>query len=662
MGRGAKADNTGDVALGSGSTTDVAVATAGITLNGIAYGFAGTGPTSTISVGANGSERTVTNVAAGRIGAASTDAINGSQLYATNQAVERVANVAGSGWNISAQGANGTTVAPGAAVDLSNTDGNIKLAKTTSNNDVTFDLSPDLNINSVTTGNTVMNSRGVTVGGGPNGTVSLTNAGLNNGGNVITHVAAGLLSSTSTDAVNGSQLYATNQQVQVNATRIDNVSNAITRINHGATGPFQVSQDHNAPSPAPTGYNSAAGGAGAVASGNNSLAVGNDSTAGGANATAVGTGAKASAEGSTALGEGAMASTPNSVALGAGAITAAAVGVTSAMVGGVTYGGFAGSTPTGVVSVGAAGQERQISRVAAGQVTVTSTDAVNGSQLYSVANQVSQLGTSVLNVTHQVNQNATDIRNLQNGSDGMFQVSADANTTKPVASGTQSTAGGNGAAASGNRSTAVGHGAQATADNSVAIGAGSVADRADSVSVGAQGRERQVTNVAAGKASTDAVNVGQLQAAQAGSVHYDTNADGSIDYSSVTLNPGGSSTAVHNVGAGKAATDAVNVGQLDRSMQQVQNWSKSYTDRAVNNLGAKAFAGVASAIAMASMPQAYQPNQSSAGVALGNFHGESGVAVGMSTISESGRMIFKVNVSTNTRGDAGVGVGAGVVW
>jgi len=67
-------------------------------------------------------------------------------------------------------------------------------------------------------------------------------------------------------------------------------------------------------------------------------------------------------------------------------------------------------------------------------------------------------------------------------------------------------------------------------------------------------------------------------------------------------------------------------------------------------------------MAMASLPQAYQPNQSSAGVALGNFHGETGIAVGVSTISESGRYVFKLNATTNSRGDAGVGVGAGMVW
>jgi trimeric autotransporter adhesin len=65
---------------------------------------------------------------------------------------------------------------------------------------------------------------------------------------------------------------------------------------------------------------------------------------------------------------------------------------------------------------------------------------------------------------------------------------------------------------------------------------------------------------------------------------------------------------------------------------------------------------------MASLPQAYQPNQSSAGVALGSFHGEAGIAIGVSTITESGHYVFKLNATSNSRGDTGAGVGAGVVW
>jgi autotransporter adhesin len=90
IGNGATASHEGSVALGSGSTTAAAVATTGTTINGTRYTFAGAAPESTVSVGAVGAERTVTNVAAGRVDANSTDAVNGSQLQATNTAVEAV--------------------------------------------------------------------------------------------------------------------------------------------------------------------------------------------------------------------------------------------------------------------------------------------------------------------------------------------------------------------------------------------------------------------------------------------------------------------------------------------------------------------------------------------------------------------------------------------
>ncbi len=88
LGNQAQANHHNDVALGSGSSTKKATATRGMTIDGAYYGFAGAGPTSTVSIGAQGKERTLTNVAAGRVQYDSTDAVNGSQLYATNQAVE----------------------------------------------------------------------------------------------------------------------------------------------------------------------------------------------------------------------------------------------------------------------------------------------------------------------------------------------------------------------------------------------------------------------------------------------------------------------------------------------------------------------------------------------------------------------------------------------
>ncbi|HTO39874.1 MAG TPA: YadA-like family protein [Rhizomicrobium sp.] len=88
LGAGAQANNDNDVALGAGSITQAAIGTAGVTIKGEHYDFAGTSPTGTVSVGSEGAERTITNVAAGRLSASSTDAVNGFQLYATNHAVD----------------------------------------------------------------------------------------------------------------------------------------------------------------------------------------------------------------------------------------------------------------------------------------------------------------------------------------------------------------------------------------------------------------------------------------------------------------------------------------------------------------------------------------------------------------------------------------------
>jgi len=82
----------------------------------------------------------------------------------------------------------------------------------------------------------------------------------------------------------------------------------------------------------------------------------------------------------------------------------------------------------------------------------------------------------------------------------------------------------------------------------------------DAEGLGSAGNERKITNVAAGTAPTDAVNVSQLRASQKGGVQYDSNADGSTDYNSVTLNRGGDAAVVHNVASGVANSDAVNVG------------------------------------------------------------------------------------------------------
>ena len=119
----------------------------------------------------------------------------------------------------------------------------------------------------------------------------------------------------------------------------------------------------------------------------------------------------AKAEFSMAMGDHAEATHTNSVALGHEAVTSAATAVTSGTVAGHTYGGFAGvgSAANGSVSVGKVGGERQLKNVAAGAISATSTDAINGSQLYSVANE---LQTQINNSTPgAINNNITNLTN-----------------------------------------------------------------------------------------------------------------------------------------------------------------------------------------------------------------------------------------------------------
>ena len=178
-----------------------------------------------------------------------------------------------------------------------------------------------------------------------------------------------------------------------------------------------------------TGYKANAIGADAQAKGNHANAIGSSAYANGDHAQAFGAGAhadgvrtnvfgsdaSASADYSIAIGNKAAASTANSIALGANATTRSATNVTSATVAGHTFGGFAGTSPVGSVSVGKAGEERQLHNVAAGEISATSTDAVNGSQLYSVANELQdQINKGVpSNVTNQITNINNRVGNVE---------------------------------------------------------------------------------------------------------------------------------------------------------------------------------------------------------------------------------------------------------
>ena len=181
-----------DIKVDSVKAGDTTINTDGLKIAG--------GPSVTKS-GIDAAGNKITNVEAGTD---DKDAVNFSQL----KDVEKVAN---KGWNLTANGENSSNVAPGETVDLNNTDGNIKITKNAADDNVTFNLNETINVTNVnaagnvTVGDTVLNTDGLNIKDGP----SVTKSGIDAAGKKISNVAAGDVNETSQDAVNGSQLYQT---------------------------------------------------------------------------------------------------------------------------------------------------------------------------------------------------------------------------------------------------------------------------------------------------------------------------------------------------------------------------------------------------------------------------------------------------------------------
>ena len=388
-----------------------------------------------------------------------------------------------------------------------------------------------------------------------------------------------------------------------------------------------------------------------------SLAVGEDSLAMGAKTivngnAGIGIGLNtlvlADAINGIAIGSNARANHADSIAMGNGSQT-----TRGAQTNYTAYNMDAPQNSVGEFSVGSEDGQRQITNVAAGSAD---TDAVNVGQLKVTDAQVSQNTQSITNLNTQVTNLDTRVTNIENGIGDIVTTGS----TKYFKTNTD----GADANAQGKDSVAIGSGSIAAADNSVALGTGSVADEENTISVGSSTNQRRITNVAAGVNATDAVNVSQLKSSEAGGVRYDTKADGSIDYSNITLGGGNSGTTrISNVSAGVNNNDAVNYAQLKQSVQE----TKQYTDQRMvemdNKLSkteSKLSGGIASAMAMTGLPQAYTPGASMASIGGGTYNGESAVALGVSMVSANGRWVYKLQGSTNSQGEYSAALGAGV--
>ncbi|EMW84328.1 YadA-like family protein [Escherichia coli] len=351
-----------------------------------------------------------------------------------------------------------------------------------------------------------------------------------------------------------------------------------------------------------------------------------------------------------AIGSNASANHANSIAMGSGSQTPR-----GAQTDYTAYNMDAPQNSVGEFSVGSEDGQRQITNVAAGSAD---TDAVNVGQLKVTDERVAQNTQSITNLNNQVTNLDTRVTNIENGIGDIVTTGS----TKYFKTNTD----GVDANAQGKDSVAIGSGSIAAADNSVALGTGSVADEENTISVGSSTNQRRITNVAAGKNATDAVNVAQLKSSEAGGGRYDTKADGSIDYSNIPLGGGnGGTTRISNVSAGVNNNDAVNYAQLKQSVQE----TKQYTDQRMvemdNKLSkteSKLSGGIASAMAMTGLPQAYTPGASMASIGGGTYNGESAVALGVSMVSANGRWVYKLQGSTNSQGEYSAALGAGIQW
>ncbi|ECG5486518.1 autotransporter adhesin SadA [Salmonella enterica subsp. enterica serovar Saintpaul] len=697
------------------SVSDINTSITGLTDNALLWDE----DTGAFSANHGGSTSKITNVAAGALSEDSTDAVNGSQLYETNQKVDQnTSAIADINTSITNLGTD--------ALSWDDEEGAFSASHGTS------------------------------------------------GTNKITNVAAGEIASDSTDAVNGSQLYETNMLISQYSESISQLAGdtSETYITENGTGVKYIRTNDNGLE-----------GQDAYATGNGATAVGYDAVASGAGSLALGQNSSSSIEGSIALGSGstsnraittgiretsvtsdgvvigynttdrkllgalslgtdgesyrqitnvadgseaqdavtvrqlqnaigAVTTTPtkyyhansteedslavgtDSLAMGAKTIVNADAGIGIGLntlvmadaINGIAIGSNAranhansiamgnGSQTTrgaqtdytaynmdtpqnsvGEFSVGSEDGQRQITNVAAGSAD---TDAVNVGQLKVTDSRVAANTESINNLNTQVSSLDTRVTNIENGIGDIVTTGS----TKYFKTNTD----GADANAQGADSVAIGSGSIATAENSVALGTNSVADEANTVSVGSSTQQRRITNVAAGVNNTDAVNVAQLKASEAGSVRYETNADGSVNYSVLNLGDGsGGTTRIGNVSAAVNDTDAVNYAQLKRSVEE----ANTYTDQKMGEMNSKIkgvenkmSGGIASAMAMAGLPQAYAPGANMTSIAGGTFNGESAVAIGVSMVSESGGWVYKLQGTSNSQGDYSAAIGAGFQW
>ncbi|WP_405200802.1 YadA-like family protein [Actinobacillus pleuropneumoniae] len=550
----------------------------------------------------NGGNKVI-NVAAGDVNANSTDAVNGSQLYA-------VSEVANKGWNIQTNGNDTTNVKPGDTVNFVNGD---NIAITNDGTKVTVGLVKNVDLGedgSIKAGDTFVNKDGVKVGDN----VSLTKDGLtagdvkisattgiNAGDKQITNVASGL---------GGKKLSEAEGDTLTNAANIGDLQTAVSSVTDASQGGgFGLADDKGANVTQNLGKTIAVKGDGK-----------NISTVvkGGALTVNLNKDVDLGKDGSLTIGN----TTINSDQVKVGDVTVSSNG--------------------------------KVSGVADGDISPNSTEAINGSQLYdanqNIANYLgggSKLDDkgNVIAPTYTITKVDGNTTTANNVGDAITNLNNE--VVKPL------TFEGDTGVASKRKlgSTVTIKGGVQDSSKLSENNIGVVSDGKGTLAV-KLAKDIKVDSVEAKTVNANTVNANTVKAG-----------DTTINSDGVTIKDGPSVTKsginaagnrITNVKAGQADTDAVNVSQLKGAVGHV--------NQRINKVNKDLRAGIAGANAAAGLPQAYMPGKSMMAVAAGTYKNESALAVGYSRSSDNGKVILKLQGNANTRGDLGGSVGVGYQW
>ncbi|HDR1925504.1 TPA: YadA-like family protein [Pasteurella multocida] len=597
LGYQALAAHTDSVALGAGAETADKIGTKDATVNGFTYsGFAGTAPIATVSVGKKDAERTITNVAAGRINATSTDAINGSQLYLAlntlgnvgntlvtnvlggNAAITKEGDTAGS-LTMTDIGGTGQSTIHDAIQAVNNT---AKASKTTvvagdnmqvdevvaadGSRTYTVATKKDVKFDSVVAGGTKIDANGLTFvddqGTKIDNTPSISKTGIDAGNQKVTNVQNGTVEKDSKDAVNGGQLFAQGEGVKNiigGDTTYDPKTGTYTNTNIGGTGASTIDEAIKA-------VNTTAKAAKTeVVQGENIVVT----SAPGANGNTVYTVATAKEVTFDKTTVGSVVTDKN---------TNDITGLSNTTLGGNNF-----------AKNGRAASEEQLNATQTNLATLLGGNAENTNGNVTMTDIG---GTGKNNINDAIKASRTDVV-AGNNMEVKETVGNDGQKVFTVA----------------------------TKDKvnfkEVKVG--------DNVTLGESGLQ-------AGNIKVDAT----------------TNKISGIAKGDISEN----------------STDAVNGSQLYELQQKIAKSGDNYNilNNRINKVDKDLRAGIAGANAAAGLPQAYIPGKSMVAVAAGTYKGQNAIALGMSRISDNGKVIIKLTGNTNSRGDFGASIGAGYQW